>query len=164
MKKILKVLLALTLVFSLTGCGMIQDKIGEMAGKAIAENVLKGAGLDVDIQDDNVVIKGEDGEELNIGGGEWPKTDLAKNIPELKKGKIVSKVESDEAIYIMLDEVSDKDFKEYLEKIKETFNVEAYEATADTTWSYVAKDGKGLGIMLIYDTESGLSITLSKSE
>lgn len=164
MMKILFVLLALALILSVTGCG-IKEKLGQMAGEAIVENILKDAGLDVDVNGDNLVIKGEDGEELKIGGSEWPrKSALAKYIPELKVGTIVSSMQSDEAIYLLIEEVPQKDFNDYLEQIKETFNVDSYEASTEGTTSYSAKNGEGCGVLLIYSLEGELNITVSKTE
>jgi len=62
---------------------------GKGGGKG-CRKILEDAGVDADIDGDKVVIKGEDGQELTIGEGEWPSFDLAKSIPEFKGGKIVS--------------------------------------------------------------------------
>lgn len=159
MKKIFIGLLALILVLSFAGCGS-REKAAEKA----VEKMLKGAGVDVDIDGDKVVIKGEDGQELTIGADEWPTSDLAKSIPEFKGGKIVSVMEADDSLFIMVEEISDKEFTSYLEEIKEDFSEETYEMKTDTGLVYMAANGEDLSVMLTYEKDSGFSITVAKAE
>ena len=70
MKRILAYLLVcsclLASILPLGGCG-----IKKKAEKAITEKIVeKALGDNVDIDGDTVTIKGEDGEEFSIGGGE----------------------------------------------------------------------------------------------
>ena len=159
MKKFLMGLLALLLVLSLAGCGA-KEKAAEKA----AEKVFKSAGVDADINGDKVVIKGEDGQELTIGAGEWPTSDLAKIIPEFKGGKIVSVMEANDSLFIMIEDISDEDFTAYLEEIKEAFTNETFEMNTGTGMMYAAANNEGLGVTLTYEKDAGFSIAVAQAE
>lgn len=139
MKKIIIGLLVFVLVLSIAGCGA-KKKLEEKAGEALAEKIFKDAGVDVDIDGDKVVIKGEDGQEMSIGAGEWPTSDLAKNIPEFKGGEIVSVMEADDSLFIMIEEITDGEFTAYLEEIKEAFTESTYEMSTGTGMMYAAEN------------------------
>ena len=159
MKKIIVGLLVALLAVSLIGCGA-QEK----AGEAAAEKILKDSEVEADIDGEKVTIKGEDGQELRIGAGEWPSSDLAKTIPEFKGGKIVSVMEAEDSIFIMIEEMSEGDFKSYLNEIKKTFTEERYEMNTDTGMLYTARNSTGIGVMLSYEKDAGASITVTKAE
>lgn len=159
MKKLLITLLVLLLTLSMAGCGA-KEKAAEKA----AEKIFEGAGVDADIDGDKVVIKGEDGQELTIGAGEWPSSDLAKSIPEFKGGKIVSVMEANDSLFIMIEEISEEDFTAYLEEIKEAFSGENYEMNTGTGMIYTAVNGSDISVMLTYEKDAGFSITVSKAE
>ena len=111
MKRILAYLLVcsclLAAILPLGGCG-----IKKKAEQAIAEKIVeKALGDNVDIKGDTVTVKGEDGEELTIGGGKWPDNDLAKKIPEFKKGKIATSATVDNNLMVFMEEVKADDFE-----------------------------------------------------
>ena len=155
MKKLLIVLLAFVLALSFIGCG---------AKEKTAEKILKGVGVNADIDGDKVVISGEDGQELTFGSGEWPTSDLAKSIPEFKGGDIISVMEADDSLFIMIEEISEKDFTAYLERIKEIFSEEPYELNTDTGMMYAAGNGGDLSVTLTYEKDAGFSITVAQAE
>ncbi|MEG6520385.1 DUF6591 domain-containing protein [Desulfotomaculum sp. 1211_IL3151] len=159
MKKFLTGLLVLLLALSFAGCGA-KEKAAEKA----AEKILQGAGVDADIDGDKVVVKGEDGQELNIGAGEWPTSDLAKRIPEFKDGKIVSVMEADDSLFIMIKEISEEDFTAYLEEIKKSFTEETFAMNTGTGMMYTAVNGEGFSVTLTYEKDAGLSITVAQAE
>ncbi len=159
MKKILICLLIFSLVFSFAGCGA-KEKLEEKA----AEKILQGAGVDADIDGDKVVIKGEDGQELTIGSGEWPSSDLAKSIPEFKGGKIVSVMEANDSLFIMIEEISEEDFTAYLDEIKESFAEGTYEMNTGTGMMYMAANSEGLSVTLTYEKDAGFSIAVAQAE
>ena len=159
MKKILICLLTFALIFSFAGCGA-KEKLEEKA----AEKILQGAGVDANIDGDKVVIKGEDGQELTIGAGEWPSSDLAKSIPEFKGGKVVSVMEADDSLFIMIEEISEDDFTAYLDEIKKIFTEEAFKMNTDTGMIYAAGNDKGIGVTLTYEKDAGFSIAVSQAE
>lgn len=163
MKKFLIGLLVLLLALSLAGCGA-KEKAEEKAGEALAEKILENADVDVDIDGDKVVIKGEDDQELTIGEGRWPTSDLAKSIPEFKGGKVSSVMEANDSLFIMIEKISDEDYTAYLEGIKKIFTEETYEMSTGTGMIYSARNGKDIGVMLTYEKGAGFSITVSQAE
>lgn len=163
MKKLLIGLLVLLLVISFAGCGA-KEKAEEKAGEALAEKILENAGVDADLDGDKVVIKGEDGQELTIGAGEWPSSDLAKSIPEFKGGKVVSVMEADDSLFIMIEVISEDDFTAYLDEIKKIFTEEAFKMNTDTGMIYAAGNDKGIGVTLTYEKDAGFSIAVSQAE
>lgn len=164
MKKIVIWILMALLAITLIGCGT-KEKLEVSAGEALAEKIIEDAGGgDVDIDGDKVVIKGEDGQELTIGEGEWPSSDLAKSIPEFEEGKVVSVMEADGSLFIMVEEISEEDFTAYLEEIKEIFTEETYEMSTGSGMMYAAGNGKDISVMLTYEKDAGFSITVSQTE
>lgn len=159
MKKFLIGLLILLMALSMVGCGA-KEKAAEKA----AEKILQGAGVDADIDGDKVVIKGEDGQELTIGAGEWPSSDLAKSVPEFKGGKIVSVMEANDSLFIMIEETSEEDFMAYLEETKEVFTEETFEMDTGTGMMYAATNSEGLGVTLTYEKDAGFSIAVAQAE
>jgi hypothetical protein len=164
MKKILSFLLLFLLALSLAGCGA-KEKIEEKAGEALAEKMIEEAGgSDVDINGDKVVIKGEDGEEITFGETEWPTSDIAKSIPEFKDGKIVSVMEANGSLLIILEEVAKEDAAAYLDEVKKIFTEESFDMGSEGNMNYVAKNSEGLGIMLVYAEDETFGITLSATQ
>lgn len=165
MKKILTLLLIIALVFSLSGCGVkknIENKIGE----AIGEKIIEGAtGQKVDVDGDKVTIKGEDGSNVTFGGGEWPKNDLVKNIPEFKDGKIESVVSSEASVAMSIGNVEQKDFEKYIEGIKKDFPKDAFEMNSSEVISYLGANEKNIQVQLTYGIESKIfDIIIVKAE
>jgi len=159
MKKFLIGLLVLLMALSMAGCGT-KEKAAEKA----AEKILKDAGVEADIDGDKVIVKGEDGQELTIGAGEWPTSDLAKSIPEFKGGKIVSVMEANDSLFIMIEEISEEDFTAYLEKTKEVFPEESFKMDTETGMMYAAANSEGLGVTLTYEKDAGFSIAVAQAE
>lgn len=159
MNKLLITLLVLLLTLSMAGCG-VKEKAAEKA----AEKILEGAGVEADIDGDKVVIKGEDGQELTIGAGEWPTSGLAGHIPVFEGGKIVSVMEAEDSMFIMIEDISEGDFTAYLEEIKEVFTGENYEMNTGSGMIYTAVNDSDISVMLTYEKDAGFSITISKAE
>lgn len=164
MKKIVIWILIVLLAASLAGCGA-KEKLDEKAGEALAEKVIEEAGGgDVDIDGDKVVIKGEDGAEAVFGETEWPTSDLAKSIPEFKGGKVVAVMEMNDSLLITLEGASKEGFTDYLDEIKKTFTEETYDMKSEGSVTYGAENGEGIGVMLMYIADEGLSITVTQTE
>lgn len=161
MKKISIWILMLLLTVSLVGCDEKEER-EEKDGEKLAEKILENAGVDAEIDGDKIVVKGEDGQKITIGSGEWPTSDLAAYIPEFEDGEIASVMESEDSLFIMIEDVSDKDFTAYLEEIQESFPEEAINMETGTGLMYSAGNGNDIGVTLIYEKEAGFSITVSK--
>lgn len=155
-KRIIILLLAAVMLLVLSACG-IKKKINEKISEKITEGVLnKLAGDDakVDLEEGGLTIKGEDGKEVTFGSSKWPKGKAADLIPEFKKGKIISVMNSDDACGIMLEEVEEEDFADYLEKIKgKGFTNDTYEASNDTVYNYGASLDDKASVFLHYGFE-----------
>jgi hypothetical protein len=124
--------------------------------------VLEDAGGgDVDIDGDKVTITGENGETLTTGGNEWPKSELAKSVPEFKEGTITAVLDSSDYVMVTLESVKEADAAAYYETVKEEFTQEPFEANADGSISFGAKNADGIGVTLQY-TEETFTITVSK--
>ncbi len=141
------------------GCG-IKEKASKAVGEKIAEQALGG---NVDIDGDEVTIKGENGEEVTIGGGQWPDSELSKKIPEFKKGKIVSSLDTDEAITIILEEVKAEDADSYLEDIKKAYPDDSYEAKGNGAITYSGFNKDKISAAVNYNSgEETIIITVTK--
>lgn len=165
MKRILVIFLIcnfiLLAILPLSGCG-----IKEKAQRAVTEKLVeKALGDAVDIKGDSITVKGEDGEKITIGGGEWPDSDLAKNIPKFTKGKISTTMMENNVLMVYLEEVETGDFEDYLKQIKKTYSEDAQELKSDDAISYSAKDGKGTAVGLKFEKGNGtVIISVTKEE
>ncbi len=144
----------------LVGCGAKQ-KMEEKIAEKFVESALGG---NVDIDGDEVTIKGEDGD-VTFGASEWPDSEVAKKIPEFKSGTVTSAVNSDNYVLIIIEEVDEKDFKAYYEKVKSDFNKESYDAKFDDNISYTGSNDDGVTIIISYTTsDKSLSVQASQTE
>lgn len=160
MKKILILTAVAVALLMLVGCGAkqkMQDKITEK----IIETTL---GANVDIDGEEVTVKGEDGS-VSFGSTEWPDNELANKIPRFKDGKITSAIKSEGYLFIIIEEVNEKDFNNYYEQVKSAFTEEAYESTFEGSTSYSAMDKDETAIIISYSLEEEtLSIQASLKE
>jgi hypothetical protein len=163
MRKVIAILLALILVLSFTGCNA-KAKLQEKIGEELAEKLLETAGGgDIEIDGDKVTIKGEDGEEVTFGGGEWPKSGLAKSIPEFKKGKISSIMELPDSLMITVEASKKDDVEAYFEKIRNDFPLNNYESKMNGITSLYGENDAGIAVSLIY-TDEVLTIAAEESK
>jgi len=156
-KKVIAILLTVFVIAAVGGCGAkekVNEKIAESVAEGIINKAVDGEGK-VDLDGDKVTIKGDDGEEFSFGEAEWPDSGAAKQIPQLKKGIVVSAMNSDQFCMIVLEEVEPQDFNRYLEEIKaQGFTNDSYEYTSsDTGYSYGASKDENTKISLMYDSE-----------
>lgn len=154
MKNISVLLLVLALACTvITGCGA-----KEKAGEKIAEKILEQGGVeDVDIDGDKITVKVEDGQKVTVGGSEWPDSELVKNIPEFKHGKIAGIVETSDYLVITFEEVSEADAVAYIEKNKADFTLDNFESKSESMISWSGKKDNGLQLSLTF-TDSSFSI------
>jgi len=168
MKKFPAVLVCTLLVGVLvTGCG-IREKIEKKAGEAIGEKMVEemaGDDVDVDIDGDKVVIKGEDGEELAIGGSEWPDSGAIENIPKYKSGKVESVIETKKSAQLEITETDKEYFEEYIDGIKDEFDTEQYESNSSDNITYSGKNDDGVSVLFVFTLEDeSCFITVSEPD
>lgn len=152
MKKLLIILLAVLLACTLTACKSPSEMIGEKIGEKIVESALGG---NVDIDGDEITIKGDDGSELALGATKWPDDKLASEIPKMTKGKITYVANSDQIFMIAIEEVNKKDYEDYQAEIINsgyTNNTVNYSDKSST--SYFADNGEGITIQLTYNFDA----------
>lgn len=165
MKRILAYLLVcsclLTAILPLGGCG-----IKKKAEKAISEKIVeKALGDNVDIDGDTVTVKGEDGQEVTFGGGQWPDSDLAKKLPKFTKGTIVTSVAEDNGFMVFMEKVEAKDFEAYLEEIKKEYSQDVYESRSDEMITFGGNDGDKTAVALNFIIKEGtMGITVEKTD
>jgi len=144
----------------LVGCGAKQKMEDKIAEKLV-ESAL---GANVDIDGDEVTIKGEDGN-VTFGSNDWPESEITKKIPEFKGGKISSNVNSEKYVLIVVEEVDEKDFKDYYDKVKSNFSKDSYDAKFDGAISYTGSNDDGVTMIISYSTsDKSLSIQASEAE
>lgn len=166
MKKVLVIIISLLLLLPLAGCGVeqkIADKVGKKVAEGVAEKIL-GDDVDVDLDGDKVTIKGDDGTEWSVGKGEWPADKAGALLPEFKKGKISSVLNSEEGCWVTIEEVDEADYLHYVEALKTAgFVDDAYTATGEEELSYAARM-EGKASMSVSFHNGLLMITLSLQE
>ena len=161
MKKISYILIIIVLLSLFVGCGAKQNMEEKIAEKVI-EKALGDA--DIDIDGEEFTIKSEDGD-VTFGSTEWPDSQLSSKIPEFKKGKIASVMDSEAYLLVIIEEVDENYFMNYFEEVKGEFNQESYESKADDTIVYMGKNDDGISIMASYTKEnSTASISASLPE
>jgi hypothetical protein len=168
MKKFLAVSVCTLLVGVMAaGCG-IREKIEKKAGEAIGEKIVEemaGDDVDVDIDGDKVVIKGEDGEELALGGTEWPDSGAIENIPKYKSGKVDSVIETKRSAQLEIIETDKEYFEEYIDSIKDEFDTEQYESNSSDNITYSGKNDDGVSVLFVFTLEDeSCFITVSEPE
>lgn len=157
---LLLVICLLVSAISLGGCG-IKEKAAEAIGEKIAEKAL---GDNVDIDGDQMTIKGDNGEQVTIGGGQWPDSELSRKLPEFKKGKIVSSLVTEEAVNIILEEVKTEDVMPYIEEIKKAYPEDSYESQGNGAATYSGSNKDKFSAAVNFDSEEGtVIITVTKN-
>ena len=161
MKKATAFLLALLLLFALTGCGA-QNKLAEgIAGKVLGDDV------EVDLDDGKIKIKGDDGQEWTAGGGEWPREGAGAVLPEFKKGKIVQVLNTAEGSWVHIDEITAADYEQYVNTLKEAgYNQNETVYSSDGPVIFAAeKEGVG-AVSITFHSEGSafISFELKKEE
>jgi len=102
---------------------------------------------------------------VTFGNTEWPTLELSSKVPEFKKGKIVSVVNSEAYFMVIIEEVEVDDFMDYYEKVKGEFNQESYETKSEDTIAYMGKNNEEISIIISYSlNDNTASITSSLPE
>lgn len=155
MKRVLVIVVALLLLLPLAGCGVrkkVADKVTDKISEGIMEKVL-GEDVDVDLEDGKITVKGDDGAEWTMGGGEWPKDGKAAQIPVFKKGKIGSIFNAEDNCWMEIEEVEEAEYLQYVEDLKGAgFDANGSEYSDESSLMYSAYKGE----------ESLITVTFSK--
>lgn len=160
MKKAGIVLVVTLLSFLVTGCG-IKEKIEQKAAEKITEKVMEQALSDgdtkVDIDGDTFTVKGENGASFTLGGTQWPDIEY---LPEFKKGQIISSTNDGEGnVMIIIEDVEQQDYQDYLEKIKKDFTEETNEMQVEEYLLFEGKNAAGAVVLVQYfKSDNSLSI------
>lgn len=182
MKRVaLFIIIAMTSVL-LAGCNM-EDKISEKIAEEMIEKS-SGGEVDVDIDGEDVtytteegevtvtnddstfVIEGEDGSSMQSGDNvEWPTDQAAAYLPKCSAGKVSYLMNSDESCIIMLDEVSQEDYDQYEQAIKDAgYTNNAVESTAEDMVLYSGASADGVTVTVyISPSEAVMQITADAS-
>ncbi len=158
MKRILSLVVVLALVFSVSGCSKIKDKMAEKA----ADTIL---GPNVDVKDGEVEIKGDDGSSLKTGSDlEWPKDGLG-DLPKLK-GRVETVMNIGTGQLIGLKEVDRDDYSEYVEKLKGMGYEQTFAMQDENTLSFMgSKEETKETVSVSYTVaDEYVSITYNKEE
>lgn len=165
MKRLFTLFLAAVLLLSASSCGIkrrIEEKIGEEVGEKMIE---KMTGQEVDVEGEEITVKGEDGSEISFGSGEWPDNELMKGIPKFDKGTISEVTKSDVLNIILITDVKQKDFENYRDKIKEDYTVNPVDMKMDNLITYAGSNEKGVYVQISFNTDdNSLTFSVSKSE
>lgn len=160
MKNISYILIIITLLSLFVGCGAKEKMQGKIAEKVI-EQAVGSSGAEIDIDGEEVTIKTEEGD-VTFGSTDWPDSELSNKIPKFNNGKIVSVMNSEAYLMVIVEEVEANDFMDYYEDAKVEFNQESYETKSDGMISYMGKNEDGISIVLTYNSEDK-SVSISGS-
>lgn len=120
-KKPIILFICMIVVLSLTACGFnkkIESKVTEKITEGVINKVIGNEG-EVKLDEDNVTIESKNGEQLSFGDIQWPKGKAADLLPEIKKGKITTAMNSDETCGLVVEDIEKKHFDEYIEMLKD---------------------------------------------
>lgn len=181
-RKIVLLTIILAALILLTGCNL-KKKIGDSITEGIVDKAIGDEG-DIDIEDGEINIKGEDGETMTIdedgivyegedgavmqSGGvyDWPEGMAADYIPKYKDAKVTYILNMKDTCMLCTDENKLEDYEDYVEKVKdEGFTENTYESSSDDMKSYTASTKDGLTIVVSFISSDGsLDITLDASQ
>lgn len=150
MRKVLATLLTLsTLMLLLSACNA-EEKLAEKIGEEMMEEAA-GDDVDIDIDGDDIEIEMSDGGKVNIGGGDWPDSDMAKLISEYKSGEIEGVIETADYVQVIITDSDHDYFDSYMADVKKDFPNDSMEAKSDENISYYGTDNNGNTISIYFD-------------
>lgn len=161
MKKLIIYLVIFAMILSSSGCGAKQ-KLEEKIAEKIVETAVGG---NIDIDGDKVTVKGENGEEVSFGSTEWPTTELAKKIPEFKKGTLTNVISSETGVMMSVEKTEEQDFNDYYKNIVKDFTKDSYFLASKDGVTYTGKNDKGVIVSITYSLkDKALNISGSQGE
>ena len=168
MKKIIVILVVVLLLVSLSGCGIRQKAADKLAGK-ITEGIIEkatGDNVDIDLDGDKVTVKGSEGETAwTMGGGDWPKDGVATQIPEFKKGEIASVINAADSCWIEISNVSEADYRQYVEALKDRgFKNKVTEFADESSLIYSAYKNEDLMVTASYSFDGTFNVQVMATQ
>jgi len=148
----------------MTGCNL-KEKIGKNITEKTVDNAL-GDDANVDLNNGDVTVKGDDGSEVSIGDNtKWPKGQAADYIPKFEGGVVTYALNAEQTCMIMVSNITDNDYKKYLDAIIAAgYNNEKIESNAVDMQIYSAKSTDGVVVSVSYlNEEKALNITVDAS-
>lgn len=163
-KKILIICLVILMLFSFVSCKKAVEKAVEGAAEKAFEDALEknsddDVKVEIDIDDDKMEIKTEDGSMIvDADGVEWP--DEAPDFIPVYKGKLIAVTTMGGVINATTDEATEDGAKEYIEEFSgwEEVSVMSVEGMISNTYS---KDGYTVTIIWT-ESENILSVMIIK--
>jgi hypothetical protein len=183
LRKIILLGLVMAAFLLMSGCHL-KEKIGESITEKAVEKAT-GDEADIDIDDGDISIKGEDGSKVTVdeeeglkvegedgsvvqsgGDYEWPEGQAADYVPKFDGGKITYIMNSDEAFMVYVEETKMDDYKDYVKKVTEKgFTNDKFESSASDMELYQATSGDGVIVTVSYmQEEVMLTITAEASK
>ncbi|MFZ7133822.1 MAG: hypothetical protein ACOWWR_15860 [Eubacteriales bacterium] len=154
--KIIGILCVCFLIVSFSACSKIGDKIEEKVTEGVIE---KATGADVDITEDGVNVKTEDGA-IEVGNSmDWP-SDVMGNLTELN-ATIDSVIKANNSCSVTFSELSEEEAEVYYNDLVAKEYMDSYQMQDSDSYMYTGTDDEGAIIYFTYNIstqEGNLSI------
>lgn len=162
-KKAFVLILLSVFVLSLCACSLKQ-KAGELLQEQVLENVL-GDKVDIDLDDGEIRVTGEDGEDYVIGGGEWPQGKAADGLPRFNSGKIASVMNSDAYCLVVLEDVKKNDWDSYVASLQaEGYDQDIKEYNSDGISVFEGKNKQEDTVATSFSGDGAVSVSLTVAD
>jgi hypothetical protein len=181
---LLRLIVLAALLTSIAVCN-VGCNLGEKIGTKITEEMVEeslGEDVEVEIDGDKanysteegelsidgdaVTFEGEDGTVISSGTeNEWPEGDAANCLPKLTCGVITYVMNGPEACMLMVEEITEEDYSQYLQEVKEAgYTENQTESVAEGLKIYSGSNKENAVATLSYvPEENSIQITLDTS-
>lgn len=147
---------------------MVEESLGEDAeveidGDKVNYSTEEG---ELSIDGDAVTFEGEDGTVISSGTeNEWPEGDAANYLPKLTSGVITYVMNGPEACMLMMEEITEEDYSQYLQEVKDAgYTENQTESVAEGLKIYSGSNKENAVATLSYvPEENSIQITLDSS-
>lgn len=167
LKKLLALLVVVLMIVALSGCS-IREQINKKIGEAVTEGIVNQftSGADIDIDGEEIVIKGEDGEEVTFGATEWPKGEAADLLPPLRGGTVSSVMNSEKYCMIIVNDATESDYNDYVQAVQNAgFSESPFTMDSEDGLYFGASYNETTSAAITFSGDSGeMTIVVSVSE
>jgi hypothetical protein len=147
---------------------MVEESLGEdveveIDGDKVNYSTEEG---ELSIDGDAVTFEGEDGTVISSGTeNEWPEGDAANYLPKLTSGVITYVMNGPEACMLMVEEITEEDYSQYLQEVKEAgYTENQTKSVAEGLKIYSGSNKENAVATLSYvPVENSIQITLDTS-